>query len=117
MRTLVFAVLTLVAAGCGSYPKPEARAASSEGAIRGAQEVGAQQVPQAQLHLKLAQEERNKAMALLRSGEYEKADYMFMRAEADAELANALSREASANAEAQQAKDQLDTVKKQAGGQ
>lgn len=119
MRTLAAALVVglAVAAGCSSFPKPEARAASSAGAIRGAEEAGASSVPQAALHLKLAQEERDKGMALMRSGEYERAHYMLMRSEADAELANAISREMQARSDADQAKQRLDDLKKKAGEQ
>jgi hypothetical protein len=121
MRFLNFAVVATVAVtifgACGSFPKPDARVSSSEGAIRGAQEAGAQGVPQANLHLKLAQEERDKAMALMKDGENEKAEYLFMRAEADAELANSLAREAAAKAEAAQTADQVEQLKKKAAAQ
>jgi len=53
------AALGLVA--CGSAPPPHERAASSAAAIRAASEMDAQQVPQAALHLKLAQEQFDKA--------------------------------------------------------
>jgi hypothetical protein len=116
MRTGVFAVVVAAAiAGCGSFPRPEARVASSEGSIRGAEEAGAKNVPEAALHLKLAQEERDKAMALIKDGENERAEYMLMRAESDAELANALAREAYAKRDAQHANDQLEATKKKAG--
>jgi hypothetical protein len=118
MRTGVFAVVVAAAiAGCGSFPRPEARVASSEGSIRGAEEAGAKNVPEAALHLKLAQEERDKAMALIKDGENERAEYMLMRAESDAELANALAREAYAKQEAQHANDRLEATKKKAGVQ
>lgn len=118
MRTGVFAIVVAAAlAGCGSFPRPEARVASSEGSIRGAQEAGAQSVPEAALHLKLAQEERDKALALMKNGENERAEYMLMRSEADAELANALARENKAKQEAAQANDQLEATKKKAGAQ
>lgn len=114
---LAVAVLAATVVACGSFPKPEARVSSSEGAIRGAQEAGAPSVPQANLHLKLAQEERTKAMALIQNGDNEKAEYLLMRAEADAELANALSREAAAKADAQQTADQVDQLKKKAASE
>jgi hypothetical protein len=122
MRFLHFAVPAIFAASyalgaCGSFPKPDARVSSSEGAIRGAQEAGAQGVPQANLHLKLAQEERDKAMALMKDGENEKAEYLFMRAEADAELANSLAREEAAKKEAAQTAEQVDQLKKKAASQ
>jgi hypothetical protein len=124
MRFLHFAVVAVAGSGlclglgaCGSFPKPDARVSSSEGAIRGAQEAGAQGVPQANLHLKLAQEERDKAMALMTDGENEKAEYLFMRAEADAELANSLAREDAAKKDAAQTADQVDQLKKKAASQ
>jgi hypothetical protein len=119
MRFLNFAVaaIAVTVAACGSYPKPDARVSSSEGAIRGAQEAGAQGVPQANLHLKLAQEQRDKAMALIKEDENEKAEYLLMRAEADAELANSLAREAAAKAEAAQTADQVEQLKKKAASQ
>jgi hypothetical protein len=112
MRNLALASVALaLAAGCGSFPKPDARIASSEGSIRGAREAGAQSVPQASLYLKLAEEERSKAMALVRSGDYERANYLLMRAEADAELANALAREKAAKQEAEQASERVEKIK------
>ena len=102
---------------CGSFPKPDARVSSSEGSIRGAQEAGAQGVPQANLHLKLAQEERDKAMALVKDGENEKAEYMLMRAEADAELANALARETAAKVETMKTAEQVEQLKQKAVAQ
>lgn len=120
MRFLPLVVVSVVVASataCGSFPKPDARLSSSEGAIRGAQEAGAQGVPQATLHLKLAQEERERAVALIKDGENEKAEYMLMRAEADGELANALAREAAAKAEAQKTAEQLQELKKKAASE
>jgi hypothetical protein len=106
--------LAVAALGCGGAPKPEARIASSQGAIRGASEAGAQGVPQATLHLKLAQEEREQALELVRNGENHRAELLLARAEADAELALALAREASAKAEAEKTDEELEALSKQA---
>jgi hypothetical protein len=114
MRTLALAAATLALVACGSFPKPEARVASSEGSIRGAEEAGAKSVPEASLHLKLAQEERDKAIALMKEGENERAEYMFMRAEADAELANAIARKSAAKQQQELASDKLEAAKKKA---
>src|SRR5689334_4139592 len=73
------AALGLVA--CGSAPPPHERQASSAAAIRTATEMDAQQVPQAALHLKLAQEEFDKGKALMNDGENERAAYMLMRSQ------------------------------------
>jgi len=104
--------LAIAALGCGGAPRPEARIASSQGAIRGAEEAGAEGVPQATLHLKLAQEQRQQALELIKSGDNHRADLLLARAEADAELAVALAREATAKAEAEKAAEDLETLKK-----
>jgi hypothetical protein len=102
------AAATLTA--CGGAPRPEARMASSEGAIRGAQEAGAQTLPQATLQLKLAEEERAQGLALVHDGRNHRAAYMFARAEADADLATALARTASAQQTAAQATAQVQAL-------
>lgn len=108
----VMASLTIV--GCASAPKPEARVVSSGAAIRGATEAGAETVPKASLHLKLAKEQRDQALALIRDGENAKAERALRRAEADAELAIALAREAGAKAEAEKVMAEVADLKKKA---
>jgi hypothetical protein len=88
--------------------------ASSEGAIRGAREAGADNVPQATLYLKLAEEQRAKALDLVKDGENHRAAYMLARAEADAELAVALARASSAQADAAKANESVNELKEKA---
>ncbi len=76
---------------------------SSTSAIRSAEEAGATNVPRAALHLQLAKEEMAAAVALNEKGEEEMAKSWLLRAEADAELAVALSVADSERAEAQTA--------------
>jgi hypothetical protein len=100
----------LVALGlvaCGSTPPPHEREASSQAAIRTAREMNAEQVPQAALHLKLAQEQFDKGKALMNDGDNKRATYVLMRAQADAELALAMARENKTKAEAQVLVDKL----------
>ena len=52
------------ALGCASGPGPGERVASTQAAIRAAQEVGAQRVPAATLHLQLAKEQSDYAAEL-----------------------------------------------------
>jgi hypothetical protein len=106
---LVLGAVSVV--GCGSYPAPTERLASSEAGIRGAQEVGANNVPQAALSVKLAQEEVQKAKQLMQDGDNRRAELILMRAQADAELALAQAREAQAKTEAQAAVDQVKSVR------
>lgn len=101
-------------AACGGTPKPEARMASSEGAIRGAREAGADNVPQATLYLKLAEEERQKGLEYVKDDDNHKATMMLARAEADAELAVALARAAAAQNTANAATEQLQDLKAKA---
>ena len=89
---MVFAVAvvaTAITAGCASAPL---RTEASTSGIRAAEEVGAAKVPQASLHLQLAKEELELAKGLAAKDEKKKAASMLLRAEADAELAVALSR-------------------------
>jgi PBP1b-binding outer membrane lipoprotein LpoB len=108
---LGFVVSALFVAGCGSSPAPTERVASAEAAIRGAQEVGATNVPSASLSLKLAQEEVQKAKQLMQDGDNKRAALLLMRAQADAELALAQARESQAQAEAQTAVDQVKALR------
>jgi hypothetical protein len=87
--------------GCASAPPLRTEASTS--GIRAAEEAGAAKVPQASLHLQLAKEELELARGLSAKGEKKEAASMLLRAEADAELAIALSHEDSEKLEAQAA--------------
>jgi len=94
-------------AACGGYAAPNELMAQTQAAARAAMEVGAKNSPDASLHLKLAQEEIAQAQKLMENGDNKRADYVLARAKADAELAVALAREATAQAEAQKLADTL----------
>jgi Domain of unknown function (DUF4398) len=99
----IFGVTTVVAvatAGCASYPVPVQRMADAEGATRSAQDLGAASSPQGQLHLKLAEEETAQAKQLIANGDNQRADYVLMRAKADAELAVAEAKDTTAEQQA-----------------
>jgi hypothetical protein len=97
-------------AGCASAPVPNAKVASSEAAIRAAQETGSKNDPQAALHLKLAEEQLENAKGLIRGNDNKRASYVLMRSQADAELAIALAHVASSNAQAGTAVDEARAV-------
>ena len=102
MAMLAGSVLFIaLVAGCGSNEAVNNEASTS--AIRAAEEVGASEVPSASLYLQLAKEELVKAKELAANGEKEQAESMLMRAEADGELAVALSRGDADKTEATQA--------------
>jgi len=94
------ALAAVMAAGCATAPL---RTEASTSGIRAAEEVGAAKVPQASLHLQLAKEELSQAKGLSARGEKDMAVSMLLRAEADAELAVALSREDAEKTEARAA--------------
>lgn len=111
LGSIVFAAAVATAAiamGCASAPL---NTEASTSGIRAAEEVGAADVPQAALHLQLAREELASARALSAQGERERADSMLGRAEADAELAVALSREEAQKTETWEALEQVRLLK------
>ena len=97
----VAAVATAIVAGCAANVPLRTEASTS--VIRAAEEAGAAKVPQAALHLQLAKEELELAKGLAAKNEKEKAASMLSRAEADAELAVALSRGDAEKSEARAA--------------
>jgi len=101
MAVAVAVVAAAIIAGCASSTPLRTEASTS--GIRAAEEVGAAKVPRASLHLQMAKEELDLAKGLAIKGEQEKADSMLLRAEADAELAVALSREDAEKSEARAA--------------
>jgi len=88
---------------CASAPQPAQHLATAQAAVRAAKEVGANEVPQAQLHAQLAQEQVDHATKLIEDGDNERADSVLRRATADAELAVALARQATAQKQAEAA--------------
>ncbi len=94
-------LLAIVIAGCGGSPVLNKEASTS--AIRAAEESGASNVPSASLYLQLAKEESENAKVLAANGDKEQAESMLSRAEADGELAAALSRGDADKKEATQA--------------
>jgi hypothetical protein len=99
-RMMVLLGLGVVSACASAQPIPTERLGASTAAIRAAAEVGAEQVPAASLYLRFAEEEDAQGKKLVSAGENDKASVAFRRASADAELALALAREATARNEA-----------------
>jgi hypothetical protein len=101
MRTIfcsLLLALPLASVGCASNPPPTDHLASAIAAVSAARAAGADQVPQASLQLKLAEEQVSQAREMVKRGQHERADYMTLRAFNDAELATALAREQQAKA-------------------
>lgn len=117
MRVILYSInlvpLLALMAGCASFPAPTERMASSEAAVRGAREVGAERVPQASLQLRLSEEQIVRAKQLMADGDNEHADLLLQRAQADAELALSLAREDQARKEAAQVVAQVTQLRAQ----
>jgi hypothetical protein len=116
LRTLGSASLTTVMVlfgGCATTSSPESMETSAA-TIRAAQEVGSSSVPKAALHVQLAREQSEHAKELLKSGgsdDRERAESLFARAQADADLALALAREDVDRDAAQQAVNDVRTLR------
>jgi hypothetical protein len=97
--------------GCGSATPPTERLTTAEAAIRGAMEVDANSLPRGALHLKLAQEQVDKAKRYIEDDMNQRADLALRRAQADAELAIALAREHEMKEKAKSAHQRLERLK------
>ena len=119
MKERLYAIATVVSmlfvAGCGSYPAPTERLTGAEAALRGANEVGALQIPRAALHLKLAEEQIEKAKRYMQDGYNQRAELALRRARADAELALAIAHEHKTQEKTEAARQELAKVKAQYG--
>ena len=97
MVAVAFVAATFIS-GCAKNAPLHTEATTS--GIRAAEEAGAAQVPQASLHLQLAKEGLERARELAAKGEKRDAASILTRAEADGELALALSHEDAQKTEA-----------------
>jgi hypothetical protein len=109
--SLVCLVLSLGLASCGSsFPPPNDQFAAAQKDVGRAQESGANSVPEAKLHLQLANESLQKAKDQMEK-EPQRASSLIARASAEAGLAIALAKESTAKGEAQEALDKLAKAK------
>lgn len=92
--TVALVCVAVGVAGCGAHARPAARVGSAEEAVRTARDDGAAALPDAAVHLRLAEDQVARARRLIEEGEHERAEWFLRRAEADAALADALAREA-----------------------
>ena len=102
------------AAACGSSAVPAERLTNTKAAIRAAEEMEARKTPRAALHLKLANDQVAKAERLIDDGENDRAKLYLDQAQADADLALGLAKEAKERSEAQQAEAKIQELRKQA---
>lgn len=93
MKKTLLSVIVLGTSGCVIHPAPTEQIASSLAAVRGAEEAGAHNVPEADLQLQLAQEELDQAKQLMEQDDNLRAEDRASRAVNDAELALAIAHE------------------------
>src|SRR5690242_20159155 len=85
-------VLSASLFGCAEGIPPIEQLAATQGAIRAAEEAGAAREPQAELHLKLAHEQLDKAKVLMDRDDNEEATRLLLRSSSDADVARAYAR-------------------------
>jgi hypothetical protein len=88
-----------VLGGCASVTIPPDRLQSDQSTIRAAEELGAENVPEAKLHLQLAKDETASAQKLAADGN-DRALLMLARADSDADLALSMARETAMKSQA-----------------
>lgn len=110
IKKLVMSLAVLAVSGCVAIKIPPESLEHNEASMRSAQEVGAENVPAAKLHLQMAKDQTEAAKKLAAKGD-KRAVLLLARAESDAELALGLAREATVHAEAQRAAEDLKAVK------
>jgi len=114
VRTLVYWCIsgsTLLA--CGGAPVPHDALSAAQADVKGAEVGGAGENPKAALHVKLAKDQIEIAQKQIADGDNEEAARTLDRAQADAELALALSKEAKAQGDASEASEQVGKLRKE----
>lgn len=91
---------------------PQESLTAAQASVKGAEVGGATEDPRAQLHLKLANEQIERAKKLIADDDNEEAARVIERAQVDADLALALAQQAKALRDAKVADEQLGKLKK-----
>ena len=99
----------LICGACAGVPKPTDQLVDAQSALRAASALGAEKVPQAELHSQLAKEQIAQASKLMEDDENAAAKRVLLRAKADAELAVAIARNAEAAHGLEQAQGSMST--------
>ena len=111
MRIGAIALFSLLAIACGSsYPPPNDEWSAAQQDVGKAEAGGAPDVPDAKLHLQLAQEDLSKAKELIGT-DNKRAASLIALARVEAQLALSLAKQQRAEAAAQAAQSQLQQTK------
>src|SRR4051812_40229102 len=110
IRFVSTVLLTALLAACGGSSLPPAKVANTQSSISAATAVGADQNPQAALHLKMARDQLSEAQSLIDAGKNDEARLVLERADADAEVALMITREAQASEGVRKAQADVDAL-------
>jgi hypothetical protein len=109
-RSAVMIGVWLLAVGCGGSSITAETVAQPQSEIRAAEEAGANSVPKASLHLKMAKDQMTAGNKLAEDGHDDQASRAFARAKADAQLAVLLARYATLSAKSKEAVDRANAL-------
>lgn len=110
MKSPSAAILLFMVTGCGGSSLPPAAVVDAQSSISAAAAVGADQNPQAALHLKMARDQLKLAQRLRSDGQDEQARLVLERADADAEMALMIVHEAEASANVRNALAEVESL-------
>jgi hypothetical protein len=113
-RTWVYSCISMTALlACGGAAVPQEALTAAQADVKGAEVGGAAENPKAALHLKLAKDGIEAAQKQIADGDNETAARSLDRAQADAELALSLAKEAKAQGDASEATEQVGKLRKE----
>lgn len=110
VKAIAVAVAVLTLGACASVPVAPERVAASEQAIQAATAAGAERNASAAKYLDSARKEMTAGKKLSDSGDGKQAETMLDRAEWDAKLASAMTKEGTSKAEAERLAGELKKV-------
>jgi hypothetical protein len=117
MRIATIALFAMAVGACGaSMPPPNTEWAEANNDVGKAEAGGAPAVPEAKLHLQLAQEDLQKSKELINQDNRRAASLVAV-ARAEAQLALSLAKAQLAQADARKAQEDLQKTKMGGGGQ
>ena len=112
MRIALMTALSILTVACGgSIPPPSDEWSAAQADVGRAESGGAPGVPDAKLHLQLAQEDLQKSKALMDTQDNQRAASLVAVARVEAQLALSLARATQAQAQAKQAQADLQKAK------
>lgn len=98
--------------GCGGAPIPSDQKTAAQASVQAAEIAGADRDPQAALHIKHAKDQIKAAEDLIADGDNERAFWLLRRAQVDAELAVALTKERETAVQAEEAAEKAERLKR-----